>query len=206
MAKAESEEIYSAEPVPVQDDSNPETRHATSKGVADEARQATAAEHSMPFFQAVKTHRKAMAWAFIVSWGIMMGAYDSNVMGGFLAQKAFRKHFGQYYQGIGYQIPTGWQTALSLAPNLGNIVGIYLYGLSNERFGYRWVLLVSYFFTAAFVFMAFFAPNRGVLFGARVLLGLPWGVYETIGKSRYLKLSNHRQCIRVRNLPGCFAR
>lgn len=46
-----------------------------------DARLATAAEHSLTFWQALKTYRKAAFWSILVSTSIIMEGYDTTLIG-----------------------------------------------------------------------------------------------------------------------------
>jgi hypothetical protein len=61
---------------------------ASNPGLGDkvldhDARLATAAEHSLTFWQALKTYRKAAFWSVLVSTSIIMEGYDTTLIGSF---------------------------------------------------------------------------------------------------------------------------
>lgn len=49
------------------------------------------------------------------------------------------------------------------------------------RFGYRWVMIISLIFMAAFIFIVFFAESLAVLLVGEILCGFAWGVFATVG-------------------------
>jgi len=152
-------------------------------GTNDDAKFAAEAEKNLGFMQAIKLHRKAAGWTFAISLGIVMGAYDQSLIGGLYGQPSFRMHYGDFYPGIGYQIASKWQVALSLAVNIGNIIGVGLNGYVVDRYGYRRVLVTAYFFIIAFIFIQFFAKSKGVLFAGELLSGIPLGMFDVLGNS-----------------------
>lgn len=59
------------------------------KALNEDARTATAAEHSLGLWQAIKTYKKAVFWSVMVSTFIVMDGYDTTLIGGFFAYPAF---------------------------------------------------------------------------------------------------------------------
>ncbi|KAK9476108.1 general substrate transporter [Lipomyces japonicus] len=145
-----------------------------------EAKRASDQEHAMPFLQAIKTYRKAAMWSMIVSTCIIMEGYDIVLVGSLYAQPAFQEKYGEYFPGIGYQIPARWQIAIGNGTQAGAIIGAFANGWLTDRFGYRKLLLACMALTAAFIFVPFFAPNIQVMLVGQVLCGLPWGVFATM--------------------------
>jgi SP family general alpha glucoside:H+ symporter-like MFS transporter len=53
--------------------------------------------------------------------------------------------FGIYYPDLQeYQITAAWQSAITQGPNIGSVMGIYIGGYLNDRFGYKKTLLGMY--------------------------------------------------------------
>ena len=151
-----------------------------------EAQEASAAEHTVSLWDAVKTHRKGMIWSMILSMSVVMEAYDKSLLTSFYAYPSFQKKYGKFYPEIhdgagGYQLSAPWQSALSNAATIGIIFGGFINGWASNRYGYKRVMLISLFAINAFIFIAFFSPSRPVLLVAEFLCGLPWGVFATTG-------------------------
>jgi len=126
---------------------------------------------------------KAIFWALVMSLTIVMEGYDTILIGSFYAYPSFQKKYGQYYPGLGYQIPGNWQIGLGNASAVGTVVGVWANGWLTEKFGHRRVIMVSLVFMAGFIFMTFFAPSIEVLLAGQVLCGIPWGVFAVMGPS-----------------------
>ena len=78
-----------------------------------------------------------------------------------------QKKYGEYYgPDDGWIVPPPWQAALNQISTAGTIIGAFINGWSNARYGYKKTVLIALFFMNAFIFIVFFAPNRG-----RFLLG-----------------------------------
>lgn len=65
----------------------------------EEARQATALEHNMTFIEAVKTYPTAIGWSMFFSMGIIMTAFDPQLLGQLFATPAFKRDFGYRFEG-----------------------------------------------------------------------------------------------------------
>jgi SP family general alpha glucoside:H+ symporter-like MFS transporter len=110
-----------------------------------------------------------------------MEGYDTLLLGQFYAQPAFAKRFGELNPANNvYEIPTRWQTALGVSTQIGNILGLQLTGVLSERFGYRITMLVALIALTGFLFIQFFAVNLPMLLVGYLLLGFPWGTFQTM--------------------------
>ncbi|OQV00278.1 hypothetical protein CLAIMM_05796 [Cladophialophora immunda] len=106
-----------------------------------------------------------------------MEGYDTTLINGFYAFRAFRAAYGSAVHGpdsattVTYQINPRWQAALT---NSGEIVGLFLNGLWTDRFGHRWTMIGTLILMLLFVFPAFFAVNIEMilLLGVAVMRGL----------------------------------
>jgi len=71
------------------------------KAVAPEAEmnlaEAIQYEHSLPFSEAFKLYPAAIAWSAFVSVGVIMLAFDPQLLGNFAAMTQFQKDFGYLY-------------------------------------------------------------------------------------------------------------
>ena len=79
----------------------------TGKQIGQESRQATEWEHSMTFFEALKLYPTSAAWSVFFSLGIIMTAFDPQLLGNLYATPAFQKDFGYLFQGE-YIISAAW--------------------------------------------------------------------------------------------------
>lgn len=146
-----------------------------------EAREASDIEHSMGIMEAIKVYPKAVIWSIIVSLTICMEGYDVNLMPNLIAYPSFKRDFGQYFEGVGYQLTGTWQVLLTTGYCVGTVIGVFMNGYLSERFGHRWTLMGSLAILNALIFLMFFATNVEMLFASQFLCGLPWGVFATIG-------------------------
>lgn len=105
-------------------------------------------EHELTFLQAVKLYPAAIGWSAFVSLGVIMLAFDPQLIGNLFAIPQFQRDFG-YKFGDGYIISAPWQTGLvSINPTsfgfclTDMLTTILVYGksrwASRWRFG-RWL-------------------------------------------------------------------
>ncbi|CZR59493.1 probable maltose permease [Phialocephala subalpina] len=132
-----------------------------TKEIGDDARQATEIEHQMTFFEAVKLYPGAVGWS-IFSLGIIMTAFDPQLLGNLYATPAFQKDFGYLFEGD-YIISAAWQTGLGM----GNPIG-------------QCTFAACVVLTAGCIFIQFFARSLNVLLAGELLGGLILGCYATI--------------------------
>lgn len=148
-------------------------------GNVNESGDATAREHSLGFVAAVKTYPKACFWTLAVSMVIIMEGYDTVLLGSLYGFPAFRHRFGTEIKPGNWQVPTKWQTALSICGSLAGIIGIFVNSMITERIGHRKALIGNLFLVIAFVFIIFFAQDIRMLFAGEFLVSIPWGVFTT---------------------------
>lgn len=162
---------------------NQEMQDYISKFVdmSSSAKQNDAHEKHMPLMEGIRTFPKAAMWSFIISLSIIMEGYDTNLLNSFYGFPDFTRKFGEYFpENDGYEIPARWQTALTMCVNVGGIFGLFLAGFFSDRFGYRKTLIGSLLLVTGFIFIVFFAPSIEVLLVGELLLGFPWGAFQTL--------------------------
>jgi hypothetical protein len=91
-------------------------------------------EHELTFLQAMRLYPKAAGWSIFFSLGIIMTAFDPQLLGNLYATPAFQRDFGYLYQGS-YIISAPWQTGLSMGSPIGQVVGALFAGYPMEWFG-----------------------------------------------------------------------
>jgi SP family general alpha glucoside:H+ symporter-like MFS transporter len=147
-----------------------------------EARQATATEHELGLWQALKTYKRAAFWSVLISMTVIMEGYDVTLLGSFYGYPTFRQKFGQYFDAKdGYQISSAWQSGFNASSAIANVIGALLNGWLTPKVGHRAVLMGSLVSLTGLIFMVFFAPNISVLFAGEFLCNIPWGVFATSG-------------------------
>ncbi|KAF8855921.1 sugar transporter [Acephala macrosclerotiorum] len=140
-----------------------------TKEIGGDARQATEIEHQMTFFEAVKLYPGAVGWSIFFSLGIIMTAFDPQLLGNLYATPAFQKDFG-----------AAWQTGLGMGNPIGQCVGALGAAYPMEWFGRKKTFAACVALTAGCIFIQFFARSLNVLLAGELLGGLILGTYATI--------------------------
>jgi SP family general alpha glucoside:H+ symporter-like MFS transporter len=119
------------------------------KEMGDDARRATEIEHEMTFIEGCKMYPAAIGWSVFFSLGIIMTAFDPQLLGSLYAAKAFQRDFGYLYNGS-YIISAPWQTALGMGNPIGQVLGALFVSYPMEKFGRKWVCQAFLFTKGSF--------------------------------------------------------
>ncbi|EED14415.1 maltose permease, putative [Talaromyces stipitatus ATCC 10500] len=134
----------------------------------------------MTLWQAVRLYPKAISWSIFLSTALVMEGYDVVLMQSFYAFPAFAKRYGQKTPSGEYQITAAWQSGLSNGANVGEILGLFINGIVSKQYGYRFTMIASLTALTCFIFIPFFASNIQTLEVGEILMGIPWGVFQTL--------------------------
>lgn len=138
-------------------------------------------EHALSFREAVKLYPTAVGWSVFVSIGVIMLAFDPQIVGNMFAIPQFKKDFGDEHPNGEFVIPARWQTGLSLGNPLGQVVGALFSAYPMERYGRKWTFFACVALTAGLVFIQFFARSLEALLVGELLGGLVLGCFVVIG-------------------------
>ncbi|OHX01010.1 maltose permease [Colletotrichum incanum] len=139
-------------------------------------------EHNLNFSQAVKLYPAAIGWSAFVSLGVIMLAFDPQLLGNLYATPQFQRDFGYEYEGSVILTYPGaaWQTGLSMGNPVGQVVGALFAAYPMDWFGRRLTFATCVVLTAGIVFIQFFARSLPVLLIGELLGGLVLGMYVVI--------------------------
>ncbi|RFU27222.1 hypothetical protein B7463_g9101, partial [Scytalidium lignicola] len=157
-----------------------EEQYVTSAEILKGAQKATDGEHEMSLLEGIRKSPQAVFWSIWFSAALIMEGFDHSFVSGFIAYPPFQKRYGVLQSNGDYQIPAEIQSGISNGVSAGEIVGLLLNGLFTDWFGYRWVMIFCLGLMACFVFLQFFATDIYMYLGAEILLGVPWGVFQTL--------------------------
>ncbi|KAK4095869.1 sugar transporter-like protein [Parathielavia hyrcaniae] len=150
------------------------------ESTAAEAAAATEAEHNTGLLKSLKLYRKACLWSIFLSTCIIMEGFDNNFLASLFAYPAFQRNFGVAQPDGTYQLTAAWQTGLTNGVLAGQILGLFANGIVADRFGYRWTLIGALVACIGFIFIIFFAETLLQLLIGEILIGVPWGVFQTL--------------------------
>jgi MFS transporter, SP family, general alpha glucoside:H+ symporter len=115
-------------------------KNAAVQEVGLEARQATEFEHNLGFVESLKLYHKAVGWSMFFSIGIIMLAFDPQLLGTLYATPSFQRDFGYFFEGD-WIISAPWQIGLSMGNPIGQVVGAFFAAYPMEWFGRKYVRL-----------------------------------------------------------------
>ncbi|KAJ5279523.1 Maltose permease MAL61 [Penicillium angulare] len=161
-------------------DNKDEEKYASAVDTLKGAQRATDDEHEMTLREGIRKYPKAVFWSVLFSMALIMEGFDHAFVSGFFAFPAFQKRYGELQSDGSYQIPADIQSGISNGVNAGEIIGLLINGLVADWIGYRWVMMVCLTLMMAFIFLQFFATSIYMYMGAEILLGVPWGVFQTL--------------------------
>ncbi|KAH6885211.1 general substrate transporter [Thelonectria olida] len=148
--------------------------------VALEAAAATEKEHNMGLWASLKLYKKACLWSIFLSTCIVMEGFDVVLLNNLFAYPPFQKKFGELQPDGSYQLTAAWQSGLSNGTLCGQILGLFVNGIIADRFGYRKTLIGALAGCIGFIFIIFFSESLVQLLIGEILIGIPWGVFQTL--------------------------
>lgn len=93
----------------------------------------------------------------------------------------FRRSFGTELDTEGKpRISAAWQAGIQNGVQVGSIIGLWLNGYISEWLGYKKTMYGALALAVCFNCLHFFAQNIGMVAAGSTLLGLPFGVFQTL--------------------------
>jgi SP family general alpha glucoside:H+ symporter-like MFS transporter len=145
-----------------------------------QAKTATENELRMSLSEAFRRYPKAIGWSMLLSTAVIMEGYDLLLVTSFFAFPPWTMKYGELQPDGSYQLSAQWQAGLYNGAAVGEMLGLFAAGYLAERIGYRKVMLIALSMITAFIFIPFFAPNVQTLLVGSILMGIPWGVFQTV--------------------------
>ncbi|KAK4092215.1 hypothetical protein Purlil1_3468 [Purpureocillium lilacinum] len=155
-------------------------RTAVDESTVHEAAAATEAEHSMGLLKSLKLYRKACLWSIFLSTCIVMEGFDIVILNNLYAYPPFQRKFGIEQADGTYQLTAAWQSGLSNGALCGQVIGLFANGIIADRFGYRKTMIGALVACVGFIFIIFFSETLVQLLIGEILIGIPWGVFQTL--------------------------
>ncbi|UNI22336.1 hypothetical protein JDV02_008232 [Purpureocillium takamizusanense] len=155
-------------------------RTAVDESTVHEAAAATEAEHSMGLLESLKLYKKACLWSIFLSTCIVMEGFDIVILNNLYAYPPFQRKFGVEQPDGTYQLTAAWQSGLSNGALCGQVLGLFANGVIADRFGYRKTMIGALIGCIGFIFIIFFSETLVQLLIGEILIGIPWGVFQTL--------------------------
>ncbi|ORX37003.1 general substrate transporter [Kockovaella imperatae] len=131
------------------------------------------------FSMAWRNHWRGAVWSLLISMALWMEGFDTSLLGNFMGHPAFRARFGTVIDGV-KKIPNHTQVGLSETTICGQLVGLVITGIAQERYGAKRTFFWGMTALTGTIFLAVFAQNLAMLFVAGFLNGVPWGMFQTL--------------------------
>jgi MFS transporter, SP family, general alpha glucoside:H+ symporter len=136
-------------------------------------------EHNLSILHAFRIYPKACFWSIFFSLGIIMCAFDAQLLGSLYATPAFQHDFGYEFNGR-YIISAPWQMSLSMGGPIGQVVGAFFASYPLERYGRKVTFGACVILTSIIVAVQFLARSLEMLLIGELFGGLVLGTYATI--------------------------
>ena len=153
------------------------------KNTVAEAAEGINQEKELGLLQSLKLYRKACLWSIFLSTCIVMEGFDLTLINNLYAYGPFKRDFGERQPDGSYELTAEWQSGLSNGALCGQILGLFVNGIIADRFGYRKTLVGALMLCVAFIFIIFFSTSLTQLLIGEILIGIPWGVFQTLTTS-----------------------
>ncbi|KAJ4344805.1 uncharacterized protein N0V89_012549 [Didymosphaeria variabile] len=145
-----------------------------------DATKATKAEQKMTLMEGIRLYPKAIAWSVLLSGAIIMEGYDINIIANLQAVPAFKQKFGVQLADGSYEVTAAWQAGLTNGAYVGEILGLMVNGIIAEKYGFKKTMIGALAAVTGLIFILFFAQNIQMLLVGLILVGVPWGVFQTL--------------------------
>lgn len=148
--------------------------------IAEDAAKAAEAEQTQSLWQGLKLYKKAAGWSILLSCAIIMEGFDIVLIANLLAVPAFKRRFGNELPGGSYELTAAWQSGLTNGAYVGEILGLMINGWVADRIGFKKTMIGALTMVTGFIFILFFVQNIVMLLCGLILMGIPWGVFQTL--------------------------
>lgn len=134
----------------------------------------------MSLRDAIRLYPKSVLYCVVLSMAIVMEGYQVGLVPSLFAQPAFQQKYGRSRPDGSHQLDSRYQSALTAAVQAGSILGYWISGMLIERIGYKGTMQIALCSITCFIFIIFFAPSIVLLVIGEGLLGIPWGIIQTL--------------------------
>ncbi|CEL11594.1 hypothetical protein ASPCAL14695 [Aspergillus calidoustus] len=146
-----------------------------------QAQQSDEEDRKLTIRQAVVKYKKAVLWAMFLSTSLVMEGYDLVLVSSFYGQTQFKERFGVYDEASKQKlIPAEWQSGLANSALVGQLAGLVINAVCQDRFGCRRTMMFFMAWMTVVIFIPVFAPSLPVLAFGAAMCGVSWGVFQTL--------------------------
>lgn len=109
-----------------------------------------------------------------------MEGFDIVLIANLFAVPAFKRRFGSQLPDGSYDLTAAWQSGLSNGAFVGELLGLLATGILADRIGYRKTMMAALALVTCLIFIVFFVQSLVQLLIGLILMGIPWGVFQTL--------------------------
>ncbi|ORX36271.1 putative maltose permease [Kockovaella imperatae] len=129
--------------------------------------------------QTLRTHWRGALFSLALSFALVMEGFDC-IIGSFYGQPAFQRTFGKLQADGSYQISANDQSLIGNIGTIGNIGGLLVTGICQERFGSRKTYIGGMAWMIFVIFLIVFAKNIKMFAAANFLEQIGFGLFQTL--------------------------
>ncbi|KAI7542101.1 sugar porter family MFS transporter [Hortaea werneckii] len=137
-------------------------------------------EHHQGFLYNIRKHPHAVGWSILLSTAVIMEGFDIVLINSLLAVDEFQRTFGRQLPDGSYELSAAWQAGLTNGAIVGEILGLMLNGIIADRFGFKKTMIGALTAITGLIFIPFFSTSPVQLLVGLILMGIPWGVFQTL--------------------------
>lgn len=112
-----------------------------------------------------------------------MEGFDIMLVQSLLAVDAFQRQFGEVQPDGSFEVTAAWQAGFTNGALVGEMIGLILNGFLADRYGSRKTMIGALTVTAGLIFVPFFSKSQAQLLAGLILMGIPWGIFQTLTTS-----------------------
>lgn len=154
---------------------NPDCTHLDG-----DSEDAASLEKEMTLVQTIKLYWPGMIHSLLMSIALIMEGFDTILLANFFGLEQFNEKFGTQNPDGKFEISSVWKSALTNGVTVGEILGLSVTGVLQDRFGYRKTVMGALTMLTGVIFVNFFARDIKMLLAGEILCGIPWGCLQTI--------------------------
>ncbi|WWC87014.1 uncharacterized protein L201_001897 [Kwoniella dendrophila CBS 6074] len=136
-------------------------------------------QKSETFIQCWRNHWGAGMWSLFLSCALFMEGYDTALLSTFYGMPQFQSKFGKLHNGK-LVIPALYQGAFLNSGKVGQLIGLIITGICQEKYGSKKTYISGMIAMTLSIFLAVFSINLNTLIGAELVMGIPWGMFQTL--------------------------
>lgn len=109
-----------------------------------------------------------------------MEGYDLKLIGSLYTHPVLQKKYGARLSNGSHQISAALQADLTNGATVGSLIGLVSAGIILEKISFCKTMLLALALITLLIFIPFFSPSIEALQLGQILMGIPWGTFQTL--------------------------